>query len=590
MAVDLQDPPPTVEPARRGRGSTLATAGRPSSRTSRFERGARGVWVLVLGVFLGYPLFELFRRSLFDEQGSFSLAYYERLASNPQLLQAGLNSLWIGTGSVVGSLLIALPLAYLVSRTDLPGKGFFRTCTVLTFAAPSFIAALGWILLLGRNGLINTTLMSVFSLDEPPFDIFTPWGIIFVLSMFLYPLVFLPVAAALNNIDPALEQAASSLGAGRWRMLRTITLPLVLPSVLGGCVLVFVTGFVIFGPVAVLGAPVGFETIPMVLLQLISFPPQIETAAVMSVPVLIVIGLVLLLQKRLVGSRRFTVIGGKPGGRQLVPLGLAKPFALLFAVTVFVVSLVLPFGILFLTSFRRALGLPLERGNLVLLENYQRVFQAPEIAMAFRNSFVLAGGAVVLAVAVALLASWLVQRTTARSNAVIGPVMTSSLAFPGAVLGIGLIIAFAREPFGLGGSLAILLIAYTVSALPLAFLYVNAAMSQIGADVEEASRSLGAGWVMTWRRITLPLLRPSIAAVGLLTFVLLFRELEMSIFLYTGANPTTATVLYELAGESLFQLVGALATVILAVNVAVVLLAVRLLGAGSTSDPAGEGH
>lgn len=586
MAVQTQGPPASSTDSRPSAFGRTAGSRRRPHRASRFERGARGVWVLVLGVALGYPLLELFRRSLFGADGSFTLEHYGRLVSNPNLIDATLNSLWIGIGTVVGSLLIAMPLAYLVARTDMPGRGFFRTCTVLTFAAPSFIAALGWILLLGRNGLLNTALMSVFRLEEPPFNIFTPWGIIFVLSMFLYPLIFLPVAAALNNIDPALEQAAASLGASRQRLLRTVTLPLVLPATLGGCVLVFVTGFVIFGPVAILGAPVGFRTIPMVLLELISFPPQIETAAVMSVPVLIIIGLALLLQRRLVGTRRFAVIGGKPGGRQVVPLGRAKPLALLFASSVFVLSLVLPFGILFITSFRRALGRPLGRDNLVLLDNYQRVFQAPEIAAAFRNSFVLAAGAVLLALLLALLASWLVQRTTARSNALIAPVMTSSLAFPGAVLGIGLIIAFARPPFGLGGSLTILLIGYTVSALPLAFLYVNAAMSQLGTDIEEASRSLGAGWMGTYRRITLPLLRPALAAVGLLTFVLMFRELEMSIFLYTGANPTTATVLYELAGESLFQLVGALSTVILAVNVAVVLIAVRLLGAGTTSETA----
>lgn len=586
MALQTQDPPAGSTDSRPPAAGRVAGSRRRWNRASRFERGARAVWVLVLAVALGYPLFELFRRSFFEADGSFTLEHYGRLVSNPNLIDATVNSLWIGIGTVVGSLLIAMPLAYLVARTDMPGRGFFRTCTVLTFAAPSFIAALGWILLLGRNGLINTALVAVLGLEEPPFNIFSPWGIIFVLSMFLYPLIFLPVAAALNNIDPALEQAAASLGASRQRLLRTVTLPLVLPATLGGCVLVFVTGFVIFGPVAILGAPVGFRTIPMVLLELISFPPQIEAAAVVSVPVLIIIGLALLLQRRLVGTRRFAVIGGKPGARQAVPLGKAKPLALLFASTVFVLSLVLPFGILFITSFRSALGRPLGRDNLVLLDNYQRVFQAPEIAAAFRNSFVLAAGAVLLALLLALLASWLVQRTTARSNALIAPVMTSSLAFPGAVLGIGLIIAFARPPFGLGGSLTILLIGYTVSALPLAFLYVNAAMSQLGTDIEEASRSLGAGWVSTYRRITLPLLRPALAAVGLLTFVLMFRELEISIFLYTGANPTTATVLYELAGESLFQLVGALATVILAVNVAVVLIAVRLLGAGTTSETA----
>ncbi len=561
---------------------------RTAHRATRFERGARLTWVLALGVLMGYPMVELFRRSVVDEDGAFTLEYYGSLLRDPELGGATLNSRWIGAGTVVGSLLIAMPLAYLVSRTDLPATRFFATSAVLTFAAPSFIAALGWILLLGQNGLINTTLMAVFGLEEPPFDIFTPWGIIFVLSTFLHPLVFLPVSAALNNVDPALEQAAASFGASRARVLRKVTLPLVLPATVGGSILVFVTSFVIFGPVAILGAPVGFQTIPMVLLRLISAPPRIETAAVMSVPVLLVIALALLLRRRLVGSRRFTVLGGKPGARPVVPLGRARLPAALFATAVFVVTLVLPFGILALTSFRRAIGLPLGPDNLVLFDNYQRVLDNPQIVEAFANSFLLSVGAVLIGLALALLASWLVQRTRGRSNAVIAPVMLSPLAFPGAVFGIGMIIAFARPPLALGGTLGILLLAYTVQALPLAFTYINAAMSQIGPELEEASRSLGAGWTTTWRRITLPLLRPSVVAVSLITFVLLFRELEMSVFLYTGANPTTATVLYELAGESLFQLAGALSVVILAVNITVVLIAVRLLGADGAATPTAQ--
>lgn len=545
---------------------------------SRFRRGAYIVWGAGCAVLLGYPLALLFAQSVRSEDGAFTLANYGQLLADASLIEATLNSLWVGSGTVAGCLLIGVPMAYLVARTDVPLKRLIRTSTVLTFAAPSFIAAMGWILLLGpRAGLINDVLVGVFGLSKAPFNIFSPWGIIFVLTMFLYPLVFLPVAAAFDNLDPDLEQAAASLGARRRVVLRRVTLPLLLPAVFSGGMLVFVTAFVIFGPVAILGAPVGFDTVPTAMLKLMSFPPRIETAAVLSVPILLVIALILLVQRRVLGNRRFSVVGGKPGRRGVVRLGGWRAPATAFCFGVLVVSLVLPFGMLVLISFKRAMGLPLAWDNLVLAENYLRVLDQDQVIEAFRNSFLLAFLAVTFGIAFSLLAAWLVQRNRSRVNPAIAPVMTSPLAFPGAVIGIALIIAYAGRPLSLGGTLAILFVGYAVIVLPLSFAYVNAALAQIGPEVEEASRSLGAPWPTTWRRITLPLMRHSVLAVALLQFVLIFRELDTSIFLYTGANPTTSTVLYNLASEALFQLMGAMSVLVLAVNIAVVLFAARFV-------------
>ena len=539
----------------------------------------RWVWILAIVALIGYPIAQVFGQSFVADDGGLTLENYGLLASEPRLLEAIGNSVWIATGTVIGSLLLGLPVAWFAVRTDLPFRRFFRGTAVLTFAAPSFIAALGWILLLGpRNGMLNTALMSLFGLESAPFNIFSPWGIVFVLSLFLYPLVFLPVSAALEGIDPALEQAAASLGASRWRVLRTVTFPVIAPALIAGSILVFVSAAVIFGPVAILGAPTGFQTIPTVLLSLMQFPPRIEAAAVISVPILLIIAALLLVQRKLVGGKKFTVIGGKPGRQEAARLGpLGRVVGLVFCSLVVVLSIVLPFGVLLMTSFRKALGRPFGGDNFTLTGNYEQVFGQPLITAAMGNSLFLALGATVLALALALLASWLVHRTRARSNGFIAPAMAAPLAFPGAVLGIGLIIAYAGQPFGLGGSLVILLIAYVGSALPLTFAYVHAGMGQIGAEVEEASRSLGASWARTWRRITVPLLRPSLLAAGLLNFVLLFRELEMSVFLYTGANPTIATVLYNLANESLYQRVGALSVVILLINIVVAVIAMRLL-------------
>ncbi|MGV9862970.1 ABC transporter permease [Rhodococcus koreensis] len=557
---------------------TPAVKRRPHRDRSRFERIARLVWALVMVVLVAYPVTRIISQSLSSEDGTSLFANYSILFEDDRIAVAILHSLWIAVGTMIGALSIALPMSWLLVRSDLPGRRVFRSVAVLTFAAPSFIAALGWVLLLGpRNGLLNTGIQNLFGLEEPPFNIFGPWGIIFVLSLFLYPLILMPVSAALEGIDPSLEHAASTLGASRFKVLRTVTFPIVLPAVVAGSILTFVTSVVVFGPVAVLGGPAGFDTVPTVLLQMLKFPPRIELAAVIAVPIIVMLAGLLFIQHKILGSRKFVVIGGKPGQQAPTRLGVWKLPAFGFATLVLLLSLVLPFGILVLTSFRRAVGRPMGMDNFTWTENYVRVFSQPGIVAAFVNSIVLALAATVAAMVVAILASWLKQRTTSTTNAGIPAAMASPLAFPGAIFAIGIIIAYAGRPVALGGTLAILAIAYIAHALPLTFSYVDAGMGQIGAEMEEASRSLGAGWFRTCWRVTIPLLKPSLLAAGLLNVVILLRELEMSVFLFTGSNPTIATVLYGLANDSLYQQVGAVAVVVLAINLVIALTAVKLM-------------
>lgn len=575
MARTVQTPAAPVTPAT---GVAARSLGARLRGGSRFDRVAALLWGLLATALILYPLAWLFRESVVGD-GGVGLGNYAEALGRPELIRAGLNSVWIAGASTIGALLLGLPMAYLVSRTDLPGRRLIRSVAVLTFAAPSYIAALGWILLLGpRGGLLTTWLRDLLGLERAPFTIFGPWGIVFVLALFSYPLILLPTASALDNMDAGLEQAAANLGAGRVTVLRRITLPLITPAVFAGSLLVFVNAFMVFGPVALLGSPVGFDTIPTAMLNLMRFPPRIDLAAVMGIPALAVLAVLLYLQRRVFGRRSYSIVSGKPGQRSTVRLGAWRWPALAGCLAVLALSLGLPFGVLLLTSFRRAIGLPLGPDNLVLTDNYVRLLAQPDIVASFRNSLLLALLAVVASILFALLAAWLVERGTARARGLIPPTMLTPLAFQGAILGIALIIAYARPPFRLGGGLAILFLAYVILAVPLSFSYVQAGMKQLGPEVEEASRSLGASWPQTLRRITVPLLRSSILSVGLLNFVLLFRELETSVFLYTGTNKVAAVVLYNLASESLFQLMGAFSVVLLAINIGVVMLGQRLLG------------
>jgi iron(III) transport system permease protein len=536
------------------------------------------LWAAAAFLLVAVPVGGLLWRSLADGQtGGIGLGNYAAVLTTPGILEAIWNSTWIGLATTAAALVIAVPLAFLVSRTDMPGRGLFRSFAVLTFAAPSFIAAMGWILLLGpRNGLLNQYLITPLGL--PAFDVFGPRGIVMVLSFFLYPLIFLPVTDAMDNMDSRLEEAAESLGATRSHTLRAITLPLILPPVFSGSLLVFISAFVIFGPVALLGGPVGFQTIPTAMLQLMTFPPKIEYAAVLGLPVLVALGGLLVLQRRIYGRRRYTTIGGKPGQRRLIRLGPWRWPACVFGVVVMLVSVVLPFGVLLLTSFRKAIGLPLGPGNLVLFDNYRALLHQPEILESFWNSLWISLVATVASIAVAVLAVWLLERGRSRLRGLIQPSMLAPLAFPGAILGIAMIITYGGQPFWIGGTLTIIVLAYLIRVVPQSFTYTHAGLKQVNAETEDAARSLGASWTETMRRVTVPLLRGPILSIGVLNFVLLFRELDVSIFLYTGTNSVAPVVLYNLASESRFQLMGALSVVMLTVNLGVVLLARRLLG------------
>ena len=553
---------------------------RPTSRRQsllRTDKVAPWIWVLITVFIVVIPLLALVWRSLALPEGGRGVQNYAEVLSRSDVIEAIGNSFLIGFGSTLGALIIAIPMAYLVSRTDLPGRGFFRSATVLTFAAPGFIAAMGWILLLGpQSGLINQYLFA--PLGIPAFNIFSLQGIIFVLSFFLYPLIFLPVSDALDNMDTRLEEAAESLGASRMQTLRQITLPLILPPIFSGSLLVFISAFLIFGPVALLGGPVGFQTIPTAMFQLMTFPPRIEYAAVLGLPVILVIAVLLYIQKKLYGRRRYTTVGGKPGMRRQVKLGKGRlPFFLL-GIGIFVVSIVLPFGVLVLTSFRKAIGLPLTLENMVLWDNYAALWEQESILRAFFNSLWIALGATILSLFIAFLAAWLVERTTWKGRRAVQPMMLAPLAFPGAILGIAMILAYSGGPFWLGGTLTIMFVAYLIRVVPQAFQYVQAGFKQVNAETEEAARSLGASWSETISRVTVPLLRGPLLSVGVLNFVILFRELDISIFLYTGANEVAPVILFNLATQSQFQVMGALAVVMLLVNLTVVLVARKIFG------------
>jgi iron(III) transport system permease protein len=546
--------------------------GRASSRP-----GQTAVFAIAVLTLVAVPTVLLLWNSFQVRGEGFGLGNYTDVLQDDKLLAAGLNSLWLSVVVLAGSAIIAVPLAWLVARTDMPLRGAFRAMAILAFTAPSVISAIGWIMLGGpRSGFINTWLEAL-PFPTPTIDILTPGGVAVVLILLCYPFIFLPAVAALEHADASLEHAAEAGGATRWEIFRRITLPLIRPAVMAGATLVVAASFIALGPVLVLGGAKGFETLPAAILRLTQSPPQLETAAVMAVPTLFLLAGLVWIQGKASGHGSIAIVGGRGARRSQISLGRWRWPALCLAALVPLLSLFLPFGALVVTSLRRALGLPLTVDNLTFPANYERVLQTSGVTQALTNSLWLAVAGALAALAIAMLAVWLVQRSRSPLRRAATPAMLAPLAMPGALLGIALVLTYARAPFNLGGTLAILLIAYVIMALPLSFQYLDSGLRQIRPELEEAARSVGASPSAALWRVTLPLLGGSIAAALLLNFVLLFRELDTSIFLYSGTNQVSAVLLYGLVDTANYQGMAALSVMLLAVNVIVVVVALLVM-------------
>ncbi len=540
-----------------------------------------GVLLVVTGLLVAWPLLRLLGESVAGPAG-LTLAYYLEFLGHPDLLETAWNTVVVAAGTTLMSGLIGVSMAWAVSRTTMPLRGMIRSLVTLTFSAPSFLGALAWVLLLGpRAGKLNVFLMDLFGLEKAPFDIFSPGGIIFVLTMFSFPLVFMPVAAALDNMDASLEDASRMLGASRWRTTAEVTVPLVVPAILSGSILVFIEAMVVFGPVAVLGMPVQYYTLATKMITLLRDPPRLELAAVLALPVILVLLALQVLQRKWLGRRRYTVMTGKVQRARPVDLGLPARWGLsAICLAVVFVSVVLPFGMLLQVSITKSLSRGLTWANLTLTDNYRYLFEQDVTLRALGHSLLLSAGAVLVALILSLLAAWMTERTATRGRGVLGLLFLTPYAFPGSALGIALILAFGGPPFRLAGTLTIMLIAYVIRVLPISFSYTRSGLLQVSPELEQAARMSGAGWLQSLRDVTLPLMRGGLLAAGMVQFVLLFRELGVSVFLYTGGNEVAAVAIYDFAQEAQFALMAALSMIVAVVNLVVVTAVHRWWGGG----------
>ncbi len=567
---------------------TLEIAAPPVGWRSRprLEHLVMGGAMLALVVLVVLPLVSLVWGSVRNADG-FTLDHFQRAFTNRLYYQALENSLVLGFSTAVFSVAVGLPMAWAVSRSNVPAKGFIRFTANLSYLTPPFLTAIAFVNLFSPNaGLLNRVARDVLGVPELTFNIFSMSGLVLVTVLHTFPYVYLLASSALESVDASLEESARMLGAGNLRTALTITAPLVAPSVLAGALLAFVNALALFGSQAIIGLPGRIFTLPTRIYTLFDYPPQYGLASALSLIFVAITVVALWLQRSYLAKRSYVTVVGKGVRPQLVELGRARWGVFAFCLGVFVVAVVLPYTTLLAVSISKSWGLEFWR-NLTIQHYRWILVDYDPTRRAIVNSLGLAAAAATIVVLIGAVISWIDMRTKLPGRKLLDYVSLVPLGLPGIVMAVALIQFWLKAAPALYGTLAIILLAYAGRFIPLGVRAASASLRQIDPSLEEGARISGASWGRTMWSVTLPLMRPGLFAGWLLVFVPAIQELSASILLFTSSTMTLAVAVYNLYENGYLEPVAALSIVNMFIIGAAMWLARRLGRGGSAARSRG---
>ncbi len=500
-------------------------------------------------VFQVLPMVYLIIKAFFPE-GSFTFEVFQRLYTYQMNLGALKNTLIAATVTMVLGTLIAFPLAWLVGRTNLLGKKFFRSLFVLTYMVPPYVGAMAWLRLLNPNvGTMNQFFRLLFGLgDTPgPLNIYTLGGLIWVLTTFYYPYAFITISRAMEKMDPSLEEASRISGASPLLTVFRVTLPMMTPSLIAGALLVFVAAMSCYGIPSIIGAPGKVHTVTTRIIEYNGLGAQgISDATGLAVFLMALAILILYLSDFVVARKQYITVSGKSTRPNIVDLGKWRvPLTVLVSLFATIVVLI-PFATILTTSFKIDVGKSLFDPENFTLTQWQTIFSRSETMSCLKNSLIFGVVTATVGIVVACTMSYLLQRTKIRGRKLPDFLITLGSGTPSVVIALGLIMTMKGD-FGVNiyNTAYIMIVAYLIKYLMMGMRTVVSAMSQIHVSLEECSQISGASWTRTMLKITGPLIFPSIAAGWFLIFIPSFYELSMTTLLYSNSTKTIGFQLYE---------------------------------------------
>lgn len=481
-----------------------------------------------------------------------------------------MHSMVVSLAATFFSTLLALPAAFAISRISMPFRNVLLSLSVIPLISPPFIGAYAWITLFGKSGIITHYLQTWFGIEMP--IIYGPTGIILALSLSYYPYVLLIVQGSLAAADPYIEESALVMGAPRWRIMRTITFPLVIPSIAAGAIIVFIKALGNFGVPAILGGE--YYVLPtMIYFQVHGFFNLNGASAIAMVNVLLTLLAILLMSHVNKGRGHVTVTGSTRRAVQINGLG-ARIFANTYCWGLLLIALT-PHIMVFYSSFAvRWIGtlFPTEFG----FDNYFRILS--EVQVPFTNSIILASSATVICVVFGTLTAYTSVRRRFFGKWALDLTIMLPFVLPGIVTGVAFLTTFNSGWIILSGTSTILILAYCVRRIAYIFRTVSAALGQVDNKLEEASAICGATWGRTMRKITLPLVSPGIIAGGILVFATLISEMSVTIMLYSARWKTMSIAIYEYVIADELLDASAMGSIAIVATLLLVFLSSKIIG------------
>jgi iron(III) transport system permease protein len=556
--------------------------GRLSRRIARIEP-VMLLWVLLIVILLflvAFPLGKLLLVS-FETRGTgeLTLTNYVTAYGRSRYVDALVNSLLLGVVSATMAVVMAVPMAWAVSRTDMPGKGLTWVVVLGAFILPPYLGAVGWILLAGPNsGFLNILWRSLSGSEQALFNVYSFEGMALVIALNAFPLVFIFVKAALDLVSSEMEDAANILGAGTWTVMRKVSLPLVWPAILAGFIIVFLEAIALFGTPAILGIPARINVVTTQLWQFFEYPVRVEVAAAYAMPLLLITAGMIVVQKLMLARKGFVSQTGKGGERRPIRLGPWRWVAFGWCAFVGLMAVAMPLFVLLQASFSRAWGRGFSLDNLTFANYYLLIFEHEMAMTSIWNTIWFSATAATIAVVLALLVAYIVNRRLVPYGEALGFLAMAPFVIPGIVMAIGFYAAYASPPFALYGTAAIIILAFAARFLPIAYANSASAIRAVHPEMEEAARILGSGRLHAIAKITAPLVKKSLLGGWLIVFIVASRELSAAIFLVGPRTRTMSVLLYDLSEAGNFEVLAAFGGLLLVVTMVFVGIGMKLAG------------
>jgi iron(III) transport system permease protein len=542
---------------------------------------AMSLLTLVVGFLVLFPLAMLLYGSFWTSRpgfpGSLTLENYVRAYGSAETYQVLVTTVLLMGAKTLIAVALAAMLAWIVIRTDTPFRGLLEVLLTVPYFIPGLLEAIAWIMLLSPNsGSLNVWLRSVFGLDASPFNIYSLGGIIWVMSLGSTSFIFLLLVNALRSMDASLEESARTSGAGAVRTALTVTLPLIAPVLFGAGMLSFIRAMDAFEVPVLLGLPARVFVFSNRIYAAVQYdyPVNYGLATALGVSFFVLIVALIWLQNRILKGKQFFVVTGKGYKPQIVKLGGFRYVTLAVCLGYFLLATALPLSQVLVGSFLRVFGLP--RWDLFTLNNYVAIMSDATLWRSLVNTFVVCGVAALLTVGLCTLVAYVTTRTAFPGRRALDVITWLPWAIPGIVAGLGMLWAYITLPVRLYGTLALLVIVLLTTGLPLGVRVMSGVMLQLGRELEESSRVHGASWEYTFRHILAPLLKPALAGAFLLLFVGFSRAVSATILFAGPGTELLAISLFSYGQAGKFEVVSALAIVLMLINVTGLVLARRL--------------